>query len=91
MRDCVCVGKSIVPHGCEFPSLCNRTETHVEMYWGSMGGVGENLVSRSQFLGSLRNDSLLDYFSLTAAKLNDSNVATRLQSGNHMFTRAPVS
>ena len=57
---------------------------------GSLGG-GDLVSSRSRFLVSLKNGSHLDYFSLTAAKLSDSNLATRFQSGNHMCTPAPAS
>ncbi|KAA8593749.1 hypothetical protein FQN60_004583 [Etheostoma spectabile] len=52
---------------------------------------GKDPVRRSRFLDTLKNGSLLSYFSSAAAKTRDSNLATRLQSGNHMCTSALVS
>lgn len=56
---------------------------------GEGRGGGGDLVSRSHFLDTLKNGSHLGCFSLAAVKLSDSNLATRLQSGNHMCSPHP--
>lgn len=94
MRECVC--GHVCQRTCVWVSisLANRTDVHVEMCSGSwkqaLQAGGKELVRRSHFLDTLKNGSLLGYFSLTAAKSSDSNLATRLQSGNHMCTQ-PLS
>lgn len=82
-------------HMCVTFHLSGKSDRHtcgnafVEMEAGFIGG-GE-FVSRSHFFDTLKNGSLFGYFSLAAAKLSDSSLATRLQSGNHMGTAASVS
>lgn len=56
------------------------------LYSCRIGAKGRgSAVSRSGLLCSLKNGSLLDYFSSLAVKLSDSNLATGLQSGGHML------
>lgn len=57
------------------------------LYLCRIGAKGRgNAVSRSRLLCSLKNGSLRDYFSSLAVKLSDSNLATGLQSGGHMYS-----
>lgn len=73
---------SVSTHVCEFPSFW-QTGRHTcgnvlgEMQAGFIGTGGKVLVRRSHFLCTLKNGSLLGYFSLAAAKSSDSNLATR--------------
>lgn len=73
------MGTSVRAHVCDFPSLWQIGQTYM---WKCIHGDGSRLyrrggfVSRSQFFDTLKNGSLLGYFSLAAAKLSDSNLAT---------------